>query len=444
MLVFLTNASRPQTRDDLLSFCCQPKGQLITVDYRKCWIDDRVMHRDIEAWKDHAAILLCFDPRARFNQSRAPDKNPQAASGGDPEFDCSIPDAPLPEGAIDGDYLFVPIRYATVRKVQNHDASMTFLLELEDWFRYSAEPARCIEKLKEREAALFKVAPLRPRPGRVLDTKATGEQKSTFVVWDEEGVVFPKKSEQAASWTSTMLFLRTVRGLKDCVFASCLGSGNGGADSHPGPVLGGAVQLDRAEGSESVPGLTRARVKSGATHLVTVHLIPGEDAGPRRPEIQIDPAVASVIGPITRQRNAGSEVTFELAFAHQLVRRHAFLQVRIPPASSGTAPTNVLAQRKREGWDIVGPTFSVDVEIVPAGGVVQAFVVAIVLSAFFGSIDLGLCREIASRVLTTSTASGVDSAALQLLIVSKAAAIICAFAGSWIAVKYGMRRFLTA
>lgn len=443
MLVFLTNASRPQTRDDLLSFCCQPKGQLITVDYRKCWIDDHVIQRDIGAWIDQAAILLCFDPRARIAEGQAAGQGPHSGGGDVHEVDCSIPDASPPEQVIDAEYLFVPIRYATVRKVQNHDASMTFLLELDDWFRYSAEPARCIEKLKEQEATLFKVAPLRPQPRRALNTKATGDQKTTFVVWDEEGVVFPKKSEQAASWTSTMLFLRTVRGLKDCVFASCLGSGNGGADSHPGPVLGNASQRDPAAGSETVPGLARARVKSGSTHLVTVHLIPGEDAGPRRPDVLIDPAIASVIGPITRQRNAGSEVTFELAFAHQLVRRHAFLQVRIPQANSGTAPTNVLAHRKREGWDIVGPTFSVDIEIVPAGGVVQSFIVAIVLASLFGSVDLSLCRLLASRVFTTAADGNVEPAAMILLILSKAAAIICAFTGSWIAVKYGMRRFLT-
>ncbi|MEK7185376.1 MAG: hypothetical protein AAB726_02015 [Patescibacteria group bacterium] len=96
MLVFLTNASTPQYRLDLLNVCCFPPDAVITFDYRICWLDDSISNHDAPHWVGRTAIIIYYDPHLEQNGETV---------------DFSVPDKDVPEsGGEVAEFEFYPIR----------------------------------------------------------------------------------------------------------------------------------------------------------------------------------------------------------------------------------------------------------------------------------------------------------------------------------------------
>ena len=91
MLVFITNATRPQTREDLINACCLAAGSRMTFDYRLCWIDDSVLTRNGDKWKGTVALVVYYDPRARTNDTEWLKEHTPDIAAADGSVNCGIP-----------------------------------------------------------------------------------------------------------------------------------------------------------------------------------------------------------------------------------------------------------------------------------------------------------------------------------------------------------------
>lgn len=334
MILFLTNAERPQHRRDLLNFICHPRGSPITIDYRHCWIEPVLT--STTQLSDRNAAIFYYNPVVEIVNAAGVKRYVKRAR---PNSKLELAGD---EKVVRPRFVFYPVRYAEITNVVRNETSTTYFLKLNDWYRYHADHEKSEASIHDLQQRLQEVESQCPDPSRDLDERLTAARnlRTFFVIDDAESKVCPINPNLVgnASWVGLTAFLRNVPGLDDCTFTCSFDPKKAESNETitPNQVMLRAKTEKPWSAKQNLLDLAqfeRAGVKSGSHHSLFLFSNPGPRANPKPPALQVDPNVATVIGPLERQRGGGIETIYEINFARVTTRRAAFVRVTTPPLS---------------------------------------------------------------------------------------------------------------
>ena len=427
MLILLTNGSTAAYRRDLFNACCLPRHARISFSYRDAWIAPEVKNQNDDFWRDHWALIAYYDPRT---------KGPDGAM-----VDCSIPEK-SPQNIKGSEFRFVPIRYAKIEDVRKHEGGRTFELKLDDWYRYIGEHAGAVSDVDSFNSRVQTNFLRRPRPTKALTSRATGDDATLFVYYDEPEAICPRKDitkgRQEDDWARFVCFVRTVPGLRDGCFIWC-SYGSVGQKRHrrawwrhkliAGPLLKRDVHSD----------ITRLEVRGQSHHRITLYVVPGADAYQRVPEFQMNDDYITCVGPFATQFAGGQTYSYRLYVRPTLVPCATAVRVAAPDLDESYANSVLASSDRRDGWKVGGPHLMGEVLVHPNRWQLMTAVACFALGTLLGGIDsYGLSVLLGIDVADVDT----NAPAAVVYTVTKVCGVLFTVAGAILALRRGITRVL--
>ncbi|MDX2199618.1 MAG: hypothetical protein SF069_11690 [Phycisphaerae bacterium] len=367
MIYFLTNASKPIYRRDLLNVCNLNTGARLTFDYRSFWVDSPIVDKKEAGLAGMDALLFYYDPRT--DADGAPD--------GSLQLDHSIPGVSAQQKGKQEEFEFYPVRYLKIISAERFDHSWRFCVELGDWYWYNAAPEKAKQHIDECQKRFRSVAERRPRPGRELVSS-----HSKFVILDEESRFaqkedrVPKAAKQGERWNRFVSFFSCIRGMRDCCFVWLRASE---FDQRDNPI---SYKLTPMQ------DLRQIEVPSGIAIWISAFVLYGPDAHPVPPCVVMSPETGWVHGPVGRQHGGGVEYQFQFIIRKCASIHCDLLKLSIPDLKEpDTAGTSVLARAKRAGGEVVGPEFHFLLRVLPADRPIAWALICLVLGSLLAGLD---------------------------------------------------------
>lgn len=317
MLLLFTsaNADRPLYTRDLLNVCCDHHGATIQFGYRKKWVPPSLNYYlpagSPELWTEYQSAMIIFCET--LVRRRA---------GGRPVLRARRPArrrgrlAPAPAPAAVDLYTYHPVRLAKIVGARDEQDSVTFLLELRQFFDYGESWTA------DRQAefqAYVKGSPEHPDGGLWVreDADLADGREAQPEPWRPTRADFSEEG-----WARLAAYMGRLKGLRGLTFFSVQHVNTFGGP--PAPIF----QRGPAD-----PVRNRYDVKGGSRHRISLHVLEGGKADFRAPEMQIDAGVASVSGPFLRQRSYGMGADFEVSFKPSFQQEVRMLLLRVAPPS---------------------------------------------------------------------------------------------------------------
>jgi hypothetical protein len=364
---------RPLYKRDFLNACCDPIGAKTDFAYRDAWIPKNTSFEKTsgkagtDKYQD-ALIVLC-------------EKTGEA----EPIF------------------RYHPVRHAKIVEVSREHGYRNVCLELQEFFDYESAG----------ELNLFQQYIMRteehPGGGERSWVRAEGSLRGTgdsaAAPWTPSITDF-----SATRWLPLVEHLRGLGELSDVVFF-CVQETPGG----PPSFLFASRPVEKR-------GATIYKVRSGTTHSVILDLQGWNDLKYGLPELKLNETVAAVSGPFLRQRSAGIEARFHVAFRRSFQQESSMLSLKIP-----TLPASPPAS----GNDIQSPQLQVLVNAGVSWGILTTAVLMLALGGLLAVITPAFVDEVAA-LLRPDLANCLKTNKLTVFILSKALSFVLLAGGTFL------------
>jgi len=273
--------NRPIYKRDLLTVLSEPEGGRVQFGYRRKWVKPELFSES-SLGERNALLLFCEKREEKGNFY----------------------------------YLYHPIRGAKIVKPAIQHDFLTLLLELDSFFNFSLMQADVLGQYLSKLQAQIKAAGFAPDP---IQTD------SSYFVTDSPPMETDSLSNVDKAWTATLEHFKGLEGLKDSTFVR----------------LKEFSQLTSFPEAASVPVCPtyysdkRAfTVKRGSIYRLVTEVVRAPNASAYQPELGIDPAVASIAGPLVRQEAPSETVEYVVHFRKSFEKEITTLSLSVSSTDS--------------------------------------------------------------------------------------------------------------